>query len=390
MSGLSRMASILAAAFCVVLSVVPRIALAQGGRSQSLHVLAIDSDDADEQADALTNALRSQVRTRSGWTLLDTTQSLSMLTAAFQCPQHPDSACLVRIGDKLKTDQFLWGVMTKAPGHQLTVEVHVWARGKPDKSTRETFSDNMKDANDDNLRKVAAQIFGKLLVTEAGSLVIHASGGSGSVLVDGVAKGALDNGRATLTLPAGPHTIELRAPGFAPAKRDVTIEPLGTAQLEIVLEPEAAAAAPSQPLPIRPILGWTAVGVGVVLGAVATGFGVGYLSDHSDNNTQAEHNYLTGSPVKVADPCNVQASFQGIPNIERGCADEQAQKSDIVNEIVLFSVGGVVLATGIYLLATDSKPASQPPATTGSLLKNLQFSPSVGPGGGSMVVLGQF
>ena len=92
----------------------------------------------------------------------------------------------------------------------------------------------------------------------------------------------------------------------------------------------------------------------------------------------------------MADPCNVQASFQGIPNIERGCSDEQAAKADIVDEIVLFSVGGVVLATGIYLLATDSKPASQSPSTTGSLLKNVQFSPSVGPGGGSMVVLGQF
>jgi hypothetical protein len=150
-----------------------------------------------------------------------------------------------------------------------------------------------------------------------------------------------------------------------------------------------AAVTPSPPLPIRPIIGWTAVGVSVVLGAVATGFGVGYLSTHSDNNTQSEHNYLTGSPVKVADPCNVQASFQGIPNIERGCSDEQAARSDIVDEIVLFSVGGVVLATGIYLLATDSKPASQSPST-GSVLKNLQLSPSVGPGGGSMVVLGQF
>src|ERR1700679_3939873 len=84
-----------------------RPARAQLARPQGIHVLDIDSDDADDQAEALTGALRSRVRAAPGWLLLDATQSLSMLTAALRCPQHPDAACLQRIGDQLKSDRFL-------------------------------------------------------------------------------------------------------------------------------------------------------------------------------------------------------------------------------------------------------------------------------------------
>src|SRR5262245_61424963 len=60
-------------------------------------ILAIDSDDAEEQADGLTGALRSKARSSSHFNLVDTSQSLGMLTAALKCPPKPDPTCLDRI-----------------------------------------------------------------------------------------------------------------------------------------------------------------------------------------------------------------------------------------------------------------------------------------------------
>src|SRR5579859_3376081 len=94
----------------VLAMLVAKHAGAQGPRPISVHVLEIDSDDADDQAEALTGAIRSRVRVAPGWQLVETTQSLSMLTAALRCPQHPDAPCLQKIADQLKADRFIWGV----------------------------------------------------------------------------------------------------------------------------------------------------------------------------------------------------------------------------------------------------------------------------------------
>src|SRR5215475_7074308 len=107
---------------------------APGPRAYPVYVLAIDTDDAEDQADALTGALRSRVRSAPGWSLQETTHALGMLTTALRCPARPDAACLQKIGDQLRTDRFLWGFLTKAAGNQVTAELHLWARGKPDAS----------------------------------------------------------------------------------------------------------------------------------------------------------------------------------------------------------------------------------------------------------------
>jgi hypothetical protein len=407
MSGLSRIPSyvVLLAVTLVFTFGHSRVAAAEA-RGQSIHVLSIDSDDADEQADALTAALRSHVRQTSGWTLLETTQSLSMLTAAFQCPQKPDAGCLRRIGDKLKTDQLIWGVMSKAPNHQVTAEMHLWSRGKPDQVTRVTFSDNMKDSNDDALRKLAAQVFSKLLGLAGGTLVVHASADAGTIVVDGVPGGTLDHGRATLALSAGPHTIDIQAPGFANARREVLIQSSASSPLEIVLEADTSGGAavstgPSKPLPVRKIVGWGTIGGGAVLLVVGTVLGVNYLGDRSDLNNARTHDYgeapqkVPGMPnlvqVAVQDPCNPAASNNATNSATvTGCNALNSAKSAEVGEITTLVLGGALVATGVFLLMTDhpAADAAPPPAKTG--LSNVHFLPSIAPGGGSMVVVGQF
>jgi len=392
MSGPSRVAYYLAVALLVIATTIPRTALAQGPKGQSIHVLAIDSDDADEQADALTMALRSHVRLTAGWSLLETTQSLSMLTAAFQCPQHPDATCLTRIGDKLKADQFLWGVMSKAAGHLVTVEVHWWARGKPDHVAHETFSDNMKDSNDDSLRKVATQVFGKLLAAAAGTLVLHASADGATLVVDGDSKGTLDHGRITLTLAAGPHAIELQASGFVNTHRDVTILPSGTSELEVIMDPDGSAAPLSvggKPLPIRKIVGWSAIAAGGILVATGVGFGVAYLGDQSDLDKARAGNYgVTGTTKAITDPCNPGTTFGS--RTVAGCNAVNAAHSAEIGEITTLSIGAALAAVGVFLLVTDHGAEASPAPAAKTSLSRFKLAPSFGPGQGSMAILGSF
>ena len=56
-----------------------------GAHTFPVAVLSFESDDAEDQADALTGALRSKIRSSQGWSLNETTQSLGMLTAALKC-----------------------------------------------------------------------------------------------------------------------------------------------------------------------------------------------------------------------------------------------------------------------------------------------------------------
>ena len=81
----------------------PAFAEAPGPRTPPVHVLGIDSDDAEDQADALTGALRSRIRSAPGWSLQETQHALGMLTAALRCPPKPDQPCLQRIADQLHT-----------------------------------------------------------------------------------------------------------------------------------------------------------------------------------------------------------------------------------------------------------------------------------------------
>src|ERR1700679_4037287 len=99
-------------------------------KATPVYVLSIWTDDADDQADALTQALRSRVRQAQGWSLLETPQSFETLAIALKCPPKPDAACLQRIGDQLHSDHYIWGMMgrRKTPG-EVTADMHLWSRG---------------------------------------------------------------------------------------------------------------------------------------------------------------------------------------------------------------------------------------------------------------------
>src|SRR5277367_2401780 len=100
----SRAMAVLAGVWLVL---APTRSLAQSDSTQeptrsAVYILALSTDDADDEADALTRALRGRVRQSDRWTLSETSQSFDTLAIALRCPPRPDAACLGRIGDQLR------------------------------------------------------------------------------------------------------------------------------------------------------------------------------------------------------------------------------------------------------------------------------------------------
>jgi hypothetical protein len=369
-------------------------ARAQAGKTQSLHVLEIDSEDgADEQAEALTGALRSRVRSASGWVLLDTTQSLSMLTAALRCPQRPDAACLQRIGDQLKTERFIWGLISKAGGHQVSAEVHLWTRGKPDQSFKETYSDNLKDQNDDTLRKIAGRFFDRLTGGPSATVVVHlsAAGAAGAqwtadatVVTDDNQKIAVVQGVATLLLSGGPHTFEVQASGFAPARQNIVANAGASQDVNVELV-QTAVAPPPPPQPgssRKAVMLGTLIGGGALL--VAGGvLGIVFESERSKLNSDRQNNYGLPAPV-ITDPCSTTANAA----VVAGCSAHNTAQAVEVPMIVSLGIGAVLGATGIWLLSTDHKEGQEPAGSTA--LHDVRVLPAFGPHGGSLGISAAF
>src|SRR4051794_1055170 len=178
---------------------LPHVAHADqpGAHTVPVAVLAFDSEDAEEQADAITGAVRSRIRAAQGWSLIETTQSLGMMTAAFKCPSRPPPDCQQKIAEQIKAERYIFGFVAKGPtAGSVTAEIHLYQKGKADTVLKETYADNLKDSNDDTLRKIAARIVERLGGTAVGVIVVRSSDQTGDVVVDGEKHVPLDKGTA--------------------------------------------------------------------------------------------------------------------------------------------------------------------------------------------------
>jgi hypothetical protein len=328
---------------------------APGPRATPVHVLGIDSDDAEDQADALTGALRSRVRSAPGWSLQETQHSLGMLTAALRCPAKPDAPCLQRIGDQLHTDRFVWGVMSKAPGNQVSAEVHLWARGRPDSVAKETYSDNLQDQNDETLRRIAARILDKISgAAQKGTLTIHAGDSEGMVWINGQKTRALDHGAATIELAPGRYSVEVRAQGFATASQDGVLVSAGQEtslplKMATVAVPTSTPESSASSVDVRRLFGWGLLGLGVVGEIVAGVEAIQFLSAKGDLNTARSQ-----VPASITDVCGNTAAAQFNAQAVAACSKYNQASSDRTVAAVVGSIGLVALAAGTILLLTEA------------------------------------
>lgn len=386
----------LLAAFAI--GAVPRTAHAEppNAKATPVYVLSIWTDDSDDQADALTQALRSRVREAQGWSLAETTQSFETLSIALKCPNKPDPPCLQRIGDQLHADHYVWGTMNEkkgAPG-EVKADVHLWARGKGDTEAIETYSDNLKDASDESLRAIAARLFGKLTGTgAAGTLVVHAGTGGGSVLVDGAPKAVLENGMARVDLPSGAHTVSVRVPGFDSSSQSASV-PVGTEEdMTFTLSPTQAASESTSgsSFPVRKVLGYSSIVAGVGMLVAGGVEGMRYLSDYNDSNDIRKDMCAPGgtcTPVitDVCDPAQQLASGQP-QKATQACNDSKDAVTASTLAWIFSGVGAVLIGTGVWLVTTDhASSEGSTSAATASSKPKVDVRPLLGLQGGRLDV----
>jgi hypothetical protein len=350
-------------------------------RATPVYVLSLWTDDADDQADALTQALRSRVRQVPAWSLLETSQSFETLAIALKCPPKPDGACLQRIGDQLHADHYLWGTMAKKKGAgEVTADLHLWSRGRASTEAGEAFSENLKDASDESLRAIAARLFGKLIGSGAtGTLVVHAGRGAGSVLVDGSEKATLEAGTARLEVPAGSHTIGVHVSGFEAAEQSFDVANGGEHDLTFTLASARHANRDEQArssFPVVKVLGYSAIVAGA--GFLVAG-GIEALNWVSDSN--ASSNDRQTIPRSVTDVCSDQA-----PAAQDACSKSKDAMSVSTLGWVFAGAGAVLLGTGIVLVMSDHGPSEETSASTSRRAPSaaVRVLPSVGPRAGSL------
>jgi hypothetical protein len=361
----------------------PARAESPNSRAVPIYVLQVLTDDSDDQAEALTQAIRARARQARGWSLAETPQSLETLAIALKCPPKPDAPCLQRIGDQLRADHYIWGMMAKKKPGEVTAAMHLWNRGKPEGDVTESYGENLKDPTEDGLRAVAARVFDGLTGagSAGGTLVVHAGSAGGSVLVDGVAKGMLDDGVARVDVPEGAHSVSVRVPGFDAPALSIKIKAGAEQELSFALAASSEASAPATEstesrVPTREILGYIGLGIGVAFLTGATIEGLDWLSDKN-----ASDNDRKSIPSTVTDVCT-----NPTPGIEQDACNRSKDASTRSTLGWIFLGAGAVFAgTGVWLITSDhsSSPAN-PTASHRGPSPHVAVMPIVGPRAGAL------
>ncbi|HWZ90119.1 MAG TPA: hypothetical protein VNW92_14750, partial [Polyangiaceae bacterium] len=127
--------------------------------AQPVQVLAVQSDDAVDQAQAMTSALKDAAQHQSSIKLVAGDYSLEVLSLALGCPDTPDDACLAKIAGKIKADAFVWGTLSK-DGKKLDLKLNLYRRGQTSRSSEVHYSPSLES---DELKDIASGTLSKLL-----------------------------------------------------------------------------------------------------------------------------------------------------------------------------------------------------------------------------------
>jgi len=350
---------------------------------RELQVIALGSPDAWQNAKALTGAMRRAVIRTEGLALAPGEFSLEVLTAALDCPEPPDDACLVKMNETIKADSYIWGTVKKAPNKEVEAHLRLWQKDGEDRETIFTFSQNLNDDTDDTLLGLAEGALGKLLGEASSTLVITAGKINGEVMVNGMLAGLVQDGHAELEVPAGKLTVVIEAKGYEKLRGSVEVKPGGRAKLE--LTPVAAkedladegdettgvtAAEADRPFGSKKLWGYAAVGLGAVSAGVG---GVFWAQSYSQANDEEFKQYVDETP-RDQDPCVRARSDPDAGNIREICDSNVTSRT---MAFVLVPLGVVLGGVGAYLLVTDSDSENQAKA------EGVRFEPRVGLGRGA-------
>ncbi|MBW2454298.1 MAG: hypothetical protein JRI68_07300 [Deltaproteobacteria bacterium] len=341
-------------ALCAV-AFVGRVAAAPSGSGAlPVAVVAVKSDFALDQAEALTQALRKAVRDSDGWSLGEATQSLEFLAVKMNCPEPIDAACEARIADVIKADRYLWCVVQFSDKSEQTVSgtLNFFVRGKGTNSVPIEYSANLTDPNDDSLiriaRKAVADATGG---TPKGALTLTTGGIAGQLFVDDQPLGALPGEGGTYQLDAGRHRIVVKAAGYADAETSVVVQPATTVEASLTM----VVAEDDEPVDLRMIFGISAIVVGAGAGAVGLWQALEVNSIQDDGTWKAVQEHVPTNK----DVCEVAGNNEAIGNVNPADYDaitnmcDQADTAEVL-QAVMFPLAAVSAGVGAYLLGTSS------------------------------------
>jgi hypothetical protein len=347
----------------------------------SVQVLAIGSEDAYEQAQALTIALKRAITRTEGWTMTKGDYSLEVMTAALGCPIPPDAGCQKKIAEKIAGKRYIWGTLAKKGKKEVVAVLRLWEDGAQKKDVEITYASNLTDPSDDSLLSIASDAFAKLTGEATGVVVVSAGSVNGKVFVDGKEVGSVTDGRTELTLSSGEHKIMVRADGFNDAVGTVSVRAGSSA--EVVLNPTPVGAGGGDPTSDKStggsskLLGYAAVGVGGALILTGSYFWIRSAGQTKDDTYE---DFRKSTVPEGEDTCK-HAESVGRDDVVDIC---DKNKRDKTLAWVLTPVGAVVTGVGVYLLMSggDDKPA----AAKRRPAPRVQPLLGLGPGGGELRV----
>jgi hypothetical protein len=346
-----------------------------GPDTMPIHILAVlPVDTADDQAEALTKALRSAVRKQLvGWALAEGDYSLEVLSIQLKCADPPDVACATMIADQIKADRLVWASVKTDKGN-AEATLNLWVRGQGNASEKLTYTQSLQ-GEDETLVGIAKAGLDKLTGgPPKGSVRVRAGSANGQVFADGQALGALKNGDGTFPIPVGSRKIVVKSPGFADAETTIVVKPGGLADVSLTLVPVSSGAV--DPKLIVGIAG-IAVGVGGVVMGIVGGTQVSGAQETLTSYKSIYADDLRGQGL--TDACEGPARGVGNSDYQQRVKTScDSGKTGEVLQAVGYPLAAVAGGVGIALVAS-SVLGKKTPAKAGWTL-----TPYAGPQGGAL------
>lgn len=328
-----------------------------GNDALPIAVLGVKSDDALDQAEALTQAIRTAVMHSQGWSLGEANQALEFLAVKMKCGEPIDAACEARIADVIKADRFLWSVIKFSDSSNKNVvgTLNLFVRGKGTSSTEIRFAATMADPAE--LAGVAQKALDKVTGgPPQGGIKVATGGVAGQLYIDEKPIGALPAEGGTYQVPAGDHGVTVKAQGFQDASTTVHVQPLATVDALLTMVPVAKEA----PVDGRMVGGFVSLGVGVALGGVGLWAALDVNSIRNNDGYKGYRSQLSQSQNACAVAQNGGLAGNGI-KAPLGTASDQevsdlckrANRDELI-EAVTFPLAAVAAGVGGYLLGTSS------------------------------------
>lgn len=369
---------------------------------ESLPVLEIATDDADEQAKALTQAIRSRVKASTQYSLADQSVSLQVLLLSLKCPDVPDAMCQEKIAGKIKSDRYIWGTMKKGANKTVVADLHLYVKGRPDQRQQFTYAETMTDALDAQMQKQAESMF--LRVTQFGRVGVVRLGMEtpmdGEVFANGQSIGNITQADHEYTLPVGETVFEVRSAGKVIARGQGTV--LATAPIELKLTdvkdkvegPRARSGDDAPPAAWKRPASYAAVGVGAVflgLGALRTIQNITYKDSafvaYRDSRRRDEP-----SDACARARAGVPSSNTAAPPVGTIVSQCDAADGRQVQQYVFYITGGVLVAAGglLYYTTLNKDGGTASAAAAAAKRVSLDVAPVTTPTFKGVAVQGTF